>query len=426
MIELVGIDRTPDVLTEAEVRDICAEALSRIPMAGKRVLVLIPDHTRHAPIPLFFRVLFDLIGKQVKALDYLIATGTHHPMSEEHILAHVGISPQEKRTRYAKINFFNHEHDNPSALRTIGTIEADELHLLSGGLVSRDVEVTINRRIFGYDYVFIVSPVVPHETVGFSGGNKYFFPGIGGKEIIETFHWIGAVITNLAVNGVKDTPVRRIIDRAARFLDVPVLCFAFTVEHNMLACLFVGSPEETWSRAANSSAQLHIRYLQRPVRRVLGIAPKMYDDIWVAGKVMYKHEPVLADGGEVIIYAPHISEISYTHGKQIERVGYHVPEYFLKQWERFKNESGLILAHSTNVKGIGTFENGVENPRVTVTLATAIPEEACRRVNLKYLNPASVDVERAKREQDEDFLVVENAGQVLYRLQGKAGGSISR
>ncbi len=416
MIALVGKDRTPQTLAEREVAEICAHALAAVPLDGKRVLVLIPDHTRHAPIPLFFRLIFDLLGDRVHALDYLIATGTHHPMSVEHILTHVGITEQEKRTRYAKVNFFNHEHDTPAALRTIGTIGADELHRLSGGLIARDVEVTVNRRIFEYDYVFIISPVVPHETVGFSGGNKYFFPGIGGKEIIETFHWIGAVITNLVVNGVKDTPVRRIIDRAARFLDVPTLCFAFTVERGQLASLFVGSPEEAWSKAAESSARLHITYLKRPIKRVLGIAPEIYDDIWVAGKVMYKHEPVIADGGEVIIYAPHISHISFTHGKEIERVGYHVPAYFLKQWERFRHESGLILAHSTNVKGVGTFENGVERARVTVTLATAIPPETCRRVNLNYLDPRSIDVERWKREQDDDLLVVENAGQVLYRL----------
>lgn len=415
---LEGKDKTPQTLSEEEIRAICARALASVPLAGTRVLVLIPDHTRHAPIGLFFRVLFELIGTQVKALDYLIATGTHHPMSHEHILEHVGITDDEKRTRYAKVNFFNHEHDNPAALRTIGVITPEELHSLSGGVLSRRVDVTINKRVFEYDYIFLISPVVPHETVGFSGGNKYFFPGIGGKEIIETFHWIGAVITNLVVNGVKDTPVRRIINRAAAFLHVPTLCFAFTVQNGSLACLFVGTPEEAWENAADSSARLHVTYLAKPVKRVLGIAPRIYDDIWVAGKVMYKHEPVIADGGEVIIYAPHISEISFTHGKEIERVGYHVPEYFLKQWEKFKHESGLILAHSTNVKGIGTYENGMEQPRVTVTLATSIPEETCRRVNLNYLDPRSLNIDKMKAEQDEEVLVVENAGQVLYRLQG--------
>jgi nickel-dependent lactate racemase len=413
---VVGREASGGALSEQEIRSVCAEAIAELPLHDKRVLVLIPDHTRHAPIGLFFRILFDLIGGQVKALDYLIATGTHHPMSRDHILRHVGITEAEYRSTYAKVNFFNHEHDNPAALRTIGTISPEELHALSGGLLSQRVDITINKRIFDYDHIFIVSPVVPHETVGFSGGNKYFFPGIGGVDIIQTFHWIGAVITNLVVNGVKETPVRRIINHAAQLLPMQKFCFAFTVEKKKLACLYVGSPEEAWDKAADSSQKLHIAYRSKPVKRVLGIAPNIYDDIWVAGKVMYKHEPIIADGGEVIIYAPHIKEVSYTHGKEIEKVGYHVPEYFLKQWEKFRSYSGLILAHSTNVKGIGTYEDGIEQPRVTVTLATSIPEETCKRINLGYRDPRTINVDYWREKQDDDLLVVENAGQVLYRL----------
>jgi nickel-dependent lactate racemase len=413
---VAGREAPSGTLSEEEIRSICAEAIATIELINKRVLVLVPDHTRHAPIGLFFRILFDLVGTQAKALDYLIATGTHHPMSRDHILRHVGITEAMSRSTYAKVNFFNHEHDNLAALHTIGTITPEELHTLSDGLLSQRVDITVNKRIFDYDHVFIVSPVVPHETVGFSGGNKYFFPGIGGVEIIQTFHWIGAVITNLVVNGVKDTPVRRIINRAAQFLDIQKLCFAFTVDNARLACLYVGTPEEAWDKAADSSQKIHIAYRSKPVKRLLGIAPKIYDDMWVAGKVMYKHEPIIADCGEVIIYAPHIREVSYTHGKEIEKVGYHVPDYFLKQWDKFKSYSGLILAHSTNVKGIGTYENGVEQPRVTVTLATSIPEETCKRINLGYRDPRSINVDYWRERQDDDLLVVENAGQVLYRL----------
>lgn len=242
---LAGREATPNLLSEQDVRELCAQALAALSLRDKRVLVLIPDHTRHAPIGLFFKTLYDLVGQDVRALDYLVATGTHHPMSLDHILRHVGISPDEHKTKYAKVNFYNHEHDNPRELKTIGTISAAELAQLSGGLLSQDVVVTVNRRIFEYDYIFLISPVVPHETVGFSGGNKYFFPGAGGVKIIETFHWIGAVITNLVVNGVKDTPVRRIIDRAAQFVNVPKVCFAFTVEKKQVASLYIGQPEES-------------------------------------------------------------------------------------------------------------------------------------------------------------------------------------
>jgi hypothetical protein len=149
----------------------------------------------------------------------------------------------------------------------------------------------------------------------------------------------------------------------------------------------------------------------------------MYDDIWTAGKVMYKLEPVIADGGELVIYAPHIDEVSYTHGENLDRIGYHVRDYFLKQWDTFKQVPWGVLAHSTHVKGLGTFDGGVEKPRANVVLATAIPEERCRRINLGYRNPKDVDVSEYEGREDEGVLLVRNAGEILHRLtEGRLPG----
>jgi nickel-dependent lactate racemase len=400
------------------IEEICADALSALDLRGKRVLVLIPDHTRHAPIGLFFHALYRILGRSVKCLDYLVATGTHRAMEPERLYRHIGITPEEHRREFTNVSLLAHEHDNPAALKSIGTIPASEIRTLTGGLFVQDIPVSINRAVLEYDHVLIVSPVVPHEAMGFAGGNKYFFPGVGGVDIIETFHWLAAVITNPAVNGVKDTATRRVIDRAAQFLQVPRTCIAFAVDdRDRLACLFVGSPEEAWSRAADYSAKLHIKYIGSPVDRVLGVTPDIYEELWVGGKAMYKLEPVVADGGELIIYGPQIREISFVHGRAIRRVGYHVRDYFLSQWEKFCDEPKLILAHSTNVRGVGSFEQGVEHPRISVTLATAIPEELCRAVNLGFRDPRSIDLDAWRRHPGRGDLVIENAGQVLYRLQ---------
>lgn len=405
-----------------EIFNLSESALSSLHLEGKRVLVIIPDTTRHAEIPLFFKTLSDILYSKVKALDYLIAAGTHPPMELEKILRHIGITVDEYKKNYSKIKFYNHSHTDSNELRTIGTISASEMSELSQGLFNEPVEVTINKHIFEYDQLIVISPVVPHETVGFAGGNKYFFPGIGGLEIIQTFHWIGALITNPVVNGVKDTPVRRIINKAASFIHVPKICFGFVVDNHAVTALFIGSPEEAWEKAADCSEKIHIKYVDHPYQKVLGIAPTIYEDIWVAGKVMYKHEPIIADGGEVIIYAPHITEISYVHGKEIRKIGYHVRDYFVKQWDKFSKEPKLILAHSTNVRGIGTYENGIELPRITVTLATSIPEEVCRAVNLGYVDYRSINLDEWRAEHNSNTLVVENAGQLLYRLKEEKEG----
>lgn len=403
-------------LTPSDVKAICLEALSRLNLDQKRVLVLLPDHTRHAPVDLFFRILSDALKDRVAALDYLIATGTHAAMEPERIYQHVGISASEHRQLYSKIHFFNHAHHDRSQLVSLGTLRATEVASLTNGLFAHEIPITINRLALEYDHILIVSPVVPHECMGFAGGNKYFFPGIAGLDVVEAFHWLAAVITNPVVNGVKDTPTRRVIDRVVEFLPTPRTCFAFAIDdRHELACLFAGSPEAAWSRAADFSAELHIKYLGRPYRRVLGLTPPNYEELWVAGKAMYKLEPIVADGGELVIHGPHVKAVSFMHGEEIARIGYHTRDYFTKQWDRFAHEPKLILAHSTNVKGIGKFEHGTEMPRIQVTLATGIPESVCREINLGYRDVNSIDI--AQWEADPDTLVVHEAGQVLYRLR---------
>lgn len=413
----VGTGFIDRCLTEPQVREIVAQALAPLRLAGKKVLLIVPDSTRTAPVGLLFRVIHDLVGADSAALDVMIALGTHPPMSDDAINRRLEISADERAGKYRRVRVLNHAWDDPAALAHIGVIPAREIGELSGGLFEMDVDVSINRAVFDYDQLVIVGPVFPHEVVGFSGGNKYLFPGIGGPEILNFFHWLAAVITNPRIIGNKWTPVRRVVDRAAAL--VPVLRFAFcmVVHDGGLAGLFAGAPEAAWSRAADLSDRLHIVYKDHPFHTVLSCAPPMYDEIWVGGKCMYKLEPVVADGGELIIYAPHIREISVTHGAVIERIGYHTRDYFLGQWERFKHEPWGILAHSTHVRGVGTYENGVEKPRIRVTLATQIPERVCRAVNLGYRDPASIRVADYQNREEEGVLYVPKAGEMLYRLK---------
>lgn len=391
-------------------------ALAQNGGAGKRALLIVPDSTRTAPVGLLFRVLHDQLAAAGTAVDVMIALGTHPPMSDEAINTRLEITPEERASRYKDVRMLNHIWDDPQQLTLLGTISAAEIGDLSGGLFEMDVNVEINRAIFDYDQLIIVGPVFPHEVVGFSGGNKYLFPGISGAEILNFFHWLGAVITNPRIIGHKWTPVRRVVDRAAAMVPVPKLAFCMTVHDHQLAGLFAGTPEDAWSQAADLSRRLHIIEKPHPFHTVLSRAPLMYDDLWVGGKCMYKLEPVVADGGELIIYAPHIHEVSPVHGALIERIGYHTRDYFLRQWEQFRNEPWGVLAHSTHVRGIGTYEDGIERPRVQVTLATGIPEETCRRINLGYRNPASIRVQDYEHCEDEGVLYVPAAGEMLYRL----------
>ncbi len=413
----IGQGTIDATLTADDVRELLARAYDPLPLDGKRVLVIIPDGTRTAPIPLLFRLLYEAIGRRVERLDYLIALGTHPPMSEEAISGLVGVSADERAERYPNVRVFNHRWDLPESLQQIGVINRDETARLTDGLLIDEVPVVLNRLIFDYDQLMICGPVFPHEVVGFSGGAKYLFPGIAGADIINFTHWLGALVTSTHTIGVKDTPVRRVIHRAAEFVPRPVLCMALVLEGTAFHGMFIGAHAEAWSAAADLSAQLNIITLRHAYRRVLSMPATIYDDLWTAAKAMYKTEPIIADGGEVIIYAPHISEISYTHGKLIDAIGYHVRDYFVKQWDQFKHIPGGILAHSTHVKGSGEFDSvsGVETPRIQVTLATGISEERCRRVNLGYMDYREIDPQEWTGREAEGILLVPHAGEMLYR-----------
>jgi len=413
---MIGKGDTHAILTENDARDILHRGLADARLDGQRVLIVIPDSTRSGPLPLLFRLIHETLSGKVKSLDFLIALGTHQPMPREAILRHLGVTESAMAGEYADVRVFNHDWKLPDTFARIGVITADELSELSDGLFSMDVPVKINRMALDYDRLIVCGPVFPHEVAGFSGGNKYFFPGIGGSEIINVSHWLGAVITSYEIIGVKSTPVRAMIDRAASFIPTPTLLIAQVVQGDDLHGLYVGEMRPTWEAAVALSAQLNIIWVDKPYKQILSVMPEMYDDIWTAAKGMYKLEPVAADGGEVIIYAPHITEISYTHGKILDEIGYHVRDYFLKQWDKFKEYPWGVLAHSTHLRGMGAYENGVERPRVTVTLATGIPEARVRHLNLNYRDPATIDPDDFAGREDEGVLLVPHAGEMLYRL----------
>lgn len=414
---VIGKGSTDRYLRDAEVRELVMQSIASLAPEGKRVLIIIPDGTRTMPMPLMFSLFQELLAPSVKALDYLVALGTHQPMTDAQLSRLVGqpvVHGQVGQTR-----IYNHEWSDPANFAHIGTIPASDILRITDGLMSQDVPVKLNKLIFDYDQLIICGPVFPHEVVGFSGGNKYFFPGIAGPEIINFTHWLGAVMTNYKIIGAGYTPVRAVIDRAAAFIDRPAACFSLVVTHAGLAGLYFGSPHEAWQAASTLSAQKHIVYVDKPFKRVISVMPELYDDLWTGAKGMYKMEPAVADGGEVVIYAPHITEVSYTHGKILDEVGYHCRDYFMKQWDRFKQYPGGVLAHSTHLKGLGTYDaaTGIETPRVQVTLATGISKERCQRINLGYLDPTTINLQGWQGREDEGILVAPRAGEMLYRVK---------
>jgi nickel-dependent lactate racemase len=401
----------PDAtLDDATVRAFVLENLRGAGLDGKSVCVLVPDATRSCPLPLLLDAVREALAGRATRITVLVALGTHGAMSDEQLTAHLGVHPG--------VEVRNHEWWDPARLVSLGTIDAARVAELSEGRLHEPIDVVVNRALVEHDVCLVVGPVFPHEVVGFSGGNKYFVPGVAGQEVIDFSHWLGALITSADIIGTRGiTPVRALIDQAAALIPSRRLALCLVVESGTkrLHAAAFGEPEAAWAACAAVSAETHVRYLPAPVRRVLSLVPPKYDDMWTGAKGFYKVEPIVADGGEVIVYAPHITAIAETH-PAIEEIGYHCRDYFLKQWDRFRYYHWGDLAHSTHLRGAGTWDpvHG-ERDRVTVTLATGIPERVVRAVDLNYLDPATVDV--AAFAADPETLVVPDAGEVLFRLR---------
>jgi len=405
-------DRT---LTGEEVEKIVREGLAGEPVDGRRVLVIVPDHTRTCPIGQVFPLVLKALKGRAKSVEVIVALGTHPPENVDEVRERLGLAPD------SDLPIHMHEWDVDTQLQEAGCLAEDEVARITNGLFKMRVCVRANRRLFEADHLLVIGPVFPHEVVGMSGGAKYLFPGCSGPEVLNFFHWVGAVITNAEIIGVKSTPVREVVEAAAALVPTPRSAVKMVVgPGGELHGIWAGGLQEAWSAAADLSAEVHVTYLEKPMKHVLSVAPPMYDDLWTAGKCMYKLEPVVADGGELVIYAPHVKEVSVTHGDHLCEIGYHVRDFFLKQWDDYRHYPWGVLAHSTHVKGGGTYdpETGVETPRVNVVLATGIPESLCEQINLGYRDPATIDPADFAGREAEGVLLVPKAGEKLFRLRG--------
>src|SRR5215471_19856188 len=136
----------PQPISPEAVAEIVARSCPLDHYRGKRVLLVVPDGTRTAPVGLMFKAVHKQIAAATKSFDVLIALGTHPPMSEAAIGERLEITLEQRRGQYRDVQFLNHEWNNPAALKEIGVIPAKDISELTGGLFAIDVSVEINKR----------------------------------------------------------------------------------------------------------------------------------------------------------------------------------------------------------------------------------------------------------------------------------------
>lgn len=405
-------------LSSDELCSIVENALINIASKSK-VLAVIPDKTRDDNTDLLFPFAAQILAeRRIKKFDALVAQGTHSPMTAEEKSAKLGIGDGDSIFDLGKI--FDHRWSNLNELITIGEFSAEKIKELTKGLLDKPIPLTINKLLApeNYDYVLIFGGVVPHEVAGFAGGAKYFFPGVSGAELTHATHWLGALAGIENTIGRVETPTRHLIEAAADFIAQKIICFSTVVSRNernrlQTHALFAGDFRSAFRRAAEISGKVHIKYTGRKYRRVVALLDEHYDELWVGGKASYKLGGVVEDGGELIIYAPHLRCLSETHGEVIKKYGY-APIGEIKKLVAASSELAAnlcVAAHLAHVAFAGLQDNETM-PRYRITLATQIDEETCRRVGLGFL-----DYKKFRREDfesDAEKLVIERAGRDLY------------
>jgi nickel-dependent lactate racemase len=391
---------------------------------GARVLAIIPDKTRDDNTDILFPFAAEILAaRKVEQFDALVAQGTHMPMTETEKRAKVGL--QDGAASFGFGQIYDHQWNRPEELVTVGELSAGRVRELTGGLLNESVSVNLNRLLGPgiYDTVLIFGATVPHEVAGFAGGAKYFFPGVAGPDLTHATHWLGALASIENVIGRVETPTRHMIEAAADLVPAHIISFNSVVtrdDANQLHthALFAGDFREALRKAAEVSRQVHIKYTGRKYRRVVALLDEHYDELWVGGKASYKLGGIIEEGGELIIYAPHLRAISETHGLLIEKYGY-APLDRVREMVALSTElqaNLAVAAHLAHVSYAGQRdETGQVIPRYQITMASALDEATCKRVNLGFMDHRLFN--REDYEGDPDTLVVERAGRDLYLVQ---------
>ena len=425
---MLSIENLKGELTEVQLEEIIREVLKDF-SSVKKVLLIHPDYTRtDFTDKLIFPIYQELKNKGLKQIDSLNAGGTHRPMTEEEIRSKLGLPSQINFD-----NYYNHEYSNPQKLVTVGEIPASFVAEKTQGELSQSIPVVVNKLITeDYDLIIALSGTVPHEAAGYAGGLKVFFPGISGPGVIDFFHWAAVIVGIPKIIGSINNSAREVINKGSSYvfnkIKVPVLSFNMVFEetgHQVIPKgLYVGGGFdgfiEAYKQAAKASSQLHVVYIDKPLECAVQVIDKSYDEIWTAGKGSYKLQSpgVMASGGEIIIYAPHINcfhsrpEMNFA----LRQIGYHCKDYVKKYLKSNPDFSKNIAAHVINVRGAGSFDanSGKEKFDFKVTLATGISKDICESVGLGYRNPDSI--------RKEDFigsekLWIENGGKYLYKIK---------
>lgn len=296
-------------LSASEKEEILRKALASIDRPLKKVLIIPPDITRlNSDAGFLTDLLYKLLSPTAQ-IDIIPALGTHFPMREAELRSMFGYN--------IPLDCFK-VHDWRNDVRTLGEVPSSLLQEWSEGKVDYSVQVQCNNLLFaGYDLILSVGQVVPHEVVGMANYTKNIVVGVGGSDMINKSHFLGACYGMERLMGINDTPVRKLFNYGAKtFLnDLPILYVLTVMAKNQesgkmdMKGLFVGDDDATFDAAVKLSQQTNFDLLDEPLKKVLVyLDPEEFKSTWLGNKSVYRTRMAIADGGELIVMAPGLKQ----------------------------------------------------------------------------------------------------------------------
>lgn len=365
-MELYRVADRPEGLTEGEIRDCLLRALEE--KQPRRVLILPPDYTRfHSGAGAITYFCWHELTRRGAQVDILPALGTHAPLTPEQRKIMFGDIPAER--------FF--VHDWRKDVVKLGEVPGSYLSELTEGLWRESVAVEVNRRLVegGYDLILSPGQVVPHEVIGMSNHAKNLFVGVGGSEMINKSHMIGAIYGMERMMGRDHTPVRAMFDYALEHClpQAPILwILTVTTAPEGRICthgLFLGEDRRCLTEAVKLAQEKNIDFVDRAVKKcVVYLDPAEFRSTWLGNKAVYRTRMMLADGGELVVLAPGVERFGEDPACDclIRKYGYRGRLATLRAFEA--PENGDLRA---NMGAAAHLIHGSADGRFSITYATA-------------------------------------------------------
>ena len=325
-------------ISDAELKDALEKSLAGRTL--QKVLILPPDFTRfHSQAGRITSIYYHLLTERGAQVDIMPALGTHEPVSKaQWEIMFKGIP-------YESMIVHDWRHD----VVKIGEVPASYLEEITDGLWHEPVSVEINRRVMDESYDLIISPgqVVPHEVIGMANHSKNLFVGVGGSDMINKSHMVGAVYGMERMMGKDHTPVRKIFDYGMEhFLNKRPILFVLTVctapeGESVMHGLFIGEGRSCLTEAVKLAQEKNIDFVEHGIQKcVVYLDPSEFKSTWLGNKAVYRTRMAIADGGELIILAPGVTKFGEDAqcDKLIRKYGYKGRLHTLDEFNKPENQ----------------------------------------------------------------------------------------